>query len=111
MSKKPDPAEEKPKSGTPEYNAWKVRRHRERQKAAKAAEAAEMASRVSLGTATKLERLVSLIAEAQRLAEEVNRETVASLKDQPLTRETAQMLDAYEGKEMRISFAKVDVPF
>lgn len=100
----------KPEFGTAEYNAWKVRRYRERQKAKKAEEIAGMAERASAASSSKLDRLASLILEAQRLAAEINREIVDSLKAAPMTKEVALSLAELEDKEMRISFAKVNLP-
>lgn len=100
----------KPVSQTREYNAAKVRAYRARQKARRAEEAAALAAKASQGNQEKLERLAGLIQQARLLAEEINGEIVADLKAQPLSREAAALLDAYEGREMRIPMAKVDLP-
>lgn len=80
-------------------NAEKVRAYRERLKAKKAAEMA------SLGD-PRLVRLLSLIAEAESLAAELNAEAVERLRSQKLTRETVRKLDAIEGKHTTIRLPK-----
>lgn len=89
-------------------NLEKVRAYRERKKAAKAEAIAALAATVGAGS--KLARLAQLILEAQSLAAEINAEMVADLRSQPVSRDTVRLLDSLEGKEMRIAFAKVDLP-
>lgn len=97
-------------SATAKSNAQRVREYKERKREAAKAEAASLAASVSPDASAKLARLASLIGEAQALAASINRELVASLHSQPMTRETVRLLDSLEGKEMRIPFAKVDLP-
>jgi hypothetical protein len=89
-------------------NLEKVRAYRERKKAAKAEATAALAA--TAGAGSKLARLAQLIVEAQALAAEINAEMVADLHSQTMTRETVRLLDSLEGKEMRVAFAKVDLP-
>ena len=62
-----------------------------------------------LGANPDIARLVELLTEARELAGKINKEVVANLLAKPLDRETATLLNAYEGKEMRITMPKVDI--
>lgn len=62
-----------------------------------------------LNDTEKHARFRDLIAQAQALAAEINREAMERLKATPLTRDTARMMDALE-KETRYSFAQIYLP-
>ena len=102
-------AETKPKSSEPGYNAWKVGEYRRREKAKQHAAIVASASRAGTSRATKTAYLAKLILEAQALAAEINAETIAELRKQPMSMAVAKELITYDDKEMRIIFAKVDL--
>lgn len=85
-------------------SAERVRAHRARQKI----QAATPPGRINQ-TAAHL-RFQALIAEAQVLATQINEEAMSALETQPLTLETAKILLALKGKDMRISFAPIYQP-
>lgn len=80
-----------------------------RKKEQAAAMTVRLAAEASPENVAKMERLASLLQQARELAAEINADVVASLKAKPLDRETARLLDAYEGQEMRLSLAKVNL--
>ena len=106
----PSLPETQPKTGTSEYNAEKQRKYRLRQKEKRVATVSSIASSVSDAGAAKIKRLLALLKEAQALSAEINGDIVRELRERPLDRETITLLNAFEEKEMRISFAKVDLP-
>lgn len=99
-----------PKNKDAAYLAEKQRRYRERLKAKRAEKTLAIAAGALDAGGADVQRLAALILEAQGLAMRINSRIVAELKARPLDMETARLLDAFDGKDMRISFAKVDVP-
>ena len=99
-----------PKRHDPAYVAEKQRRYRERLKAERAKKAHAIAAGASEAGDADIQRLTALILEAQKLAVRINSRIVADLKARPLDMETARLLDAFDGKDMRIAFARVDIP-
>jgi hypothetical protein len=88
------------------YNRNKMQASRDRQRERLAKEMAALARQATSPDAPKLARLAALILQAQTLADTL-REIQSMPADLPATQ---RLLDAYKGKEIRITLPKVDLP-